>query len=75
MARHGNRLAEPTMNGGKPTKAGWRVHEWAADCGISRAFTYNLLRSGAIKSVKVGAARIITTTPAEFLASLAAEVS
>ena len=49
------------------TKAGWRVNEWARDTGLSRAYVYNLLGAGRLCSVKVGTARIITTTPAEFL--------
>lgn len=74
MIRHRKRLTEP-MTGGSPTKAGWRVSEWAADCGVSRAFTYNLLGAGRIDSVKVGSARIITTPPAAFLASLSNEAA
>ena len=54
-----------------PTKAGWRVNEWASDTGVSRAYVYNLLAAGEIQSVKVGSARIITTRPADFLARLA----
>ena len=52
------------------SKAGWRVPEWARDAGISRSYTYELLQAGRIKSVKVGAARVITTSPADFLAKL-----
>jgi hypothetical protein len=50
-------------------KAGWRVAEWARVVGISRALTYQLLGAGRIASVKLGAARIITTSPNAFLAS------
>ena len=53
------------------TKAGWRVPEWAADVGLSRAFVYELIGDGTIKSVKAGNARIITTRPVDYLASLA----
>jgi len=56
----------------KSSKAGWRIAEWHRDAGVSRSKTYELLEDGKIQSVKVGAARIITTSPAEFLASLAA---
>ena len=56
-----------------PDKVGWRVSEWAADVGISRAFTYELIAEKSISSVKVGAARIITTPPADYLKNLAAE--
>lgn len=51
-------------------KAGWRVNEWAEDVSLSRAFVYELIAAGTIKSVKAGNARIITTRPAEYLASL-----
>ena len=51
------------------TKAGWRVEEWAKDCGLSRSYAYNLMKQGTIRSVRVGRNRIITTTPAEFLAA------
>lgn len=52
-------------------KAGWRVNEWAAAAGVSRSTTYELIDERRITSVKLGAARIITTSPAAFLASLA----
>jgi hypothetical protein len=51
-------------------KAGWRVKEWAADVGVSRAHVYKLLSRGALDSVKDGKARIITTRPADYLTSL-----
>jgi excisionase family DNA binding protein len=50
-------------------KAGWRVREWAADVGVSRAYVYKLLSRGALDSVKLGKSRIITTRPADYLAS------
>ena len=52
------------------TKAGWRPAEWAADVGVSRASAYLLMQAGTIRSVKSGKCRIITTTPAQYLASL-----
>ena len=51
-------------------KCGWRVNEWADDVGLGRAYTYTLLKEGRVKSVRLGGARIITTSPAEFLRSL-----
>ena len=51
-----------------PDKAGWRVGEWADDVGVSRSYTYELISAGTIKSVKIGAARIIVTPPRDFLA-------
>ena len=58
-----------------PTKAGWRVNEWAADVGVSRAYVYNLLAAKTIASVKSGNARIITIAPREYLASLAGDAA
>jgi len=51
-------------------KAGWRVNEWANDTGVSRSYTYELIAAQKIDSVKLGATRIITTAPKDFLASL-----
>lgn len=53
-----------------PDKFGWRVPEWAAAVGLSRATVYELLSARTIASVKHGASRIIVTHPREFLASL-----
>jgi hypothetical protein len=51
------------------TKAGWRVNEWARDAGLGRSTVYDLLNTGALASVKVGKARVITTAPTDFLAA------
>lgn len=51
-------------------KLGWRVNEWAAAVGISRASVYELIAAKTIASVKFGGARVITTLPRDFLASL-----
>jgi hypothetical protein len=53
------------------TKAGWSIPSWCADTDISRSKTYQLLSAGVIQSVKVGRSRIIVTSPADFLGSLA----
>jgi hypothetical protein len=53
------------------TKAGWRPKMWAQDVNISRAKTYQLINDGSIETVKIGAARIIVTSPADYLRSLA----
>jgi excisionase family DNA binding protein len=53
-----------------PEKAGWRVNEWAASAGISRSSVYELIADNRIASVRFGGARIITTAPQVFLASL-----
>ena len=51
-------------------KLGWRVNEWAVAVGISRASVYELIAAKTIASVRFGGARIITTHPKDFLASL-----
>lgn len=53
-----------------PEKHGWRVREWYPQVGISRAWTWRLIKDGKIKTVKLGKARIIVTPPSEFLAKL-----
>lgn len=68
-----NQLKKPAAV--NSAKCGWRVSEWAAAVGLCRASVYNLLSAKAIESVKSGAARIITTAPADYLASLAGEPS
>jgi hypothetical protein len=57
------------------SKVGWRISEWASDTGLSRAYVYLLLGAGTISSVKSGNARIITTSPKDYLASLARELA
>ena len=54
-------------------KAGFSVAEFSDGAGVSRSTTYELLTAGKIQSVKLGAKRIITTAPRDFLASLRAE--
>lgn len=54
-------------------KVGWRIPEWSRDVGCGKSTTNELIREKKIDSVKLGTARIITTPPGEFLASLAAE--
>jgi hypothetical protein len=56
-----------------PEKVGWRIKEWAAAVGLCRASVYNLLGDQKIESVKSGSARIITTSPREYLTSLASK--
>jgi hypothetical protein len=53
-----------------PTKVGWRIPEWGAAAGLCRATIYNLLAEGKLLSVKSGSARIILTSPREYLESL-----
>jgi hypothetical protein len=74
MIRHRNRLTEP-MTAGCPGKVGWRPLEWARAAGVSRSYTYLLLQRGVLRSVKSGSARIIVTSPSEYLASLKCEAA
>lgn len=55
-------------------KFGWKVPEWASAAGISRSSVYELLKENSLRSVKFGGARIITTHPTEWLASLNSQV-
>ena len=52
-------------------RLGWRVPIWCAEVGCGRSFAYELIKAHKIDSVKLGAMRIITTPPREFLATLA----
>jgi hypothetical protein len=54
-------------------RAGWRVKTWAFETGISVASANKLIAADEIRSVKYGAARIVLTTPTEFLEGLAAK--
>lgn len=59
------------MNQKTDGRVAWRVSEWAAAVGLSRAMTYKLLAAGSITRVKAGRATLIVTPPAEYLAQLA----
>ena len=52
-------------------RRGWRVLLWCAEVGCGRSFAYELIKAKKIESVTLGAMRIITTSPREFLATLA----
>jgi len=58
----------------KQERVAMRPQEFADAIGMCRASVYKMLNAGKLKSVKNGksrrAARFITTTPAEFMASL-----
>jgi hypothetical protein len=53
--------------------AGWSVADWSRATSIGRTKIFELLKLQKIDSVCFGRRRIITTSPAEFLASLASE--
>jgi hypothetical protein len=52
-------------------KVGYTVNEWCHAAGLGRSKLYEMIADGAVQSVTVGRRRIITTTPADFLAALA----
>ena len=58
----------------KTDKVAWRPTEWAESVSLCRATVYKLMSAGKIKSVKNNiskhGARFITTSPAEYMASL-----
>ena len=57
---------------GADGKVGWRISEFSAATGISRASVYNYIASGHIRAVKLDGMRIIITPPLEFLRSFEA---
>jgi hypothetical protein len=54
-------------------QAGWSIPHWSSAIDVSPSYTRELIAAGRIKSVKVGAKRLITTDPVEFLANLDGE--
>jgi hypothetical protein len=52
-------------------RAAWRIPEWLDEVPISRSKFYEERNEGRIATVKVGSATLITTSPREYLASLA----
>ena len=63
-----SRRAAQSMN--SPAKRGWRVNEWRAAVGIGATKTAELIRDKRIDSVMLDGARIIKTSPDDFLNSL-----
>ncbi|MCW2246217.1 hypothetical protein M2352_001808 [Azospirillum fermentarium] len=55
-------------------KAGYSVPEFCYGAGIGRSKAYELMGDGLIRFVTVGRRRIITDSPADFLARLAGNV-
>lgn len=53
--------------------AGWSVEDWSRATSIGRTKIFELIQRRAIQSVAFGRRRIITTQPADFLATLAKE--
>ena len=54
-----------------PDKVAWSIKNWCGDTDLSPAYAYELINEKKISSVKVGGKRLITTSPRDFLASLA----
>jgi len=52
-------------------RAGFRIGEFVRACGFSRSTFYNLSKDQQPRSVKIGRARVIIETPAEYLRRLA----
>jgi hypothetical protein len=46
------------------SRLGWRIFEWTALTGVSRATVWRQLKSGQLKSIRVGSARIIPRSEA-----------
>jgi excisionase family DNA binding protein len=65
------RAAASAAHGGSK-KYGWRTREWCYAVGCSRAFAYQLLAQGRLRSVKLGRSRLIVDHPQDFLARLEA---
>jgi hypothetical protein len=54
-------------------KRAWRPREWRAEVPCSLSKLYELIRESRIKTVKLDGARLILTSPQEFLEGLPEE--
>jgi hypothetical protein len=52
--------------------AAWRVSGWLEEVPISRTKLYAEIGAGRVRTVKVGAATLIVTSPTSYLAALQA---
>ena len=50
------------------TKVGWRPKEWQNATSFKHSFVAELIRGKKIQSKKIGGARVILTSPQDFLA-------
>jgi excisionase family DNA binding protein len=55
-----------------PPIVAWTVRDWAEQTSLSKTYVYILINAGTIASVKAGKKRLITTSPIEYIQSLAA---
>jgi excisionase family DNA binding protein len=53
----------------------WSVKVWSKSTGVGHTKTYELIKDNKIRSVKFGAKRLITTPPADFIASLSQQAA
>lgn len=53
-------------------KFGWPPREWCHASGLGMTKLYELKNAGKVRFVKVGKRTLITTSPADYLAQLAA---
>jgi hypothetical protein len=51
-------------------QVGWRPGPWGKAAGVGKTTTFKLIKEKVIDARKNGTATIITTSPAEYLASL-----
>jgi hypothetical protein len=73
MALYGeNKLPAIDSNVLDSEPAAWRVNDWRRKVPISRSKFYEERNAGRIKTVKVGSSTLVTTTPKDYLAALAA---
>jgi len=54
-----------------PPIVAWTVREWARQTSLSKTYVYNLINAGKLSSVKSGKKRLITTSPKDYLDTLA----
>lgn len=57
------------------TKVGWTPRQWCHASGLGTTKLYQLKNERKVDFIKIGRATIITTSPAEYYARLAAEQS
>ena len=63
--RTGATAVRTTKGGEEMTRLAWSVDETAELLGISRRSLYELLRSGELRSVKIGSRRLIRNADLE----------
>jgi len=64
VKKHASQMSDTAV-----AKVGWRVAEWCAATGLGKSTVWALIAAGRLRTVTVGKCRVITTSPAEFLAA------